>query len=84
VRLFDVVEEFERGSKFVVHRVRAIADNIETATFLRAAQTERRNNNVAVWFEGSFYMCDIFAAVFGVSEEMKYGTIMPEVVGVLG
>jgi hypothetical protein len=39
---------------------------------------------VAVSLEGTFHLLDIFAAVFGVDEEMKYGTVMPEVVDVFG
>ena len=39
---------------------------------------------MAAGFERTIDLSDIFAAVFGVGEEMEHGTVVPEVVGACG
>jgi hypothetical protein len=84
VRLFDVIQKLESIAKLIVHRLGAVPDNVEPAAFFGTAQAKRSDDNVAVSLERTFYLLDILAALVGGGEEMKYGTVMPEVVGVFG
>ena len=80
----DVVEHLKRAAKFIVHRVGAVADDFESTAFLGAFETERSDDDLTSRFQDALDLCDIFATVFGVGEEMKYCTIVPEVVGFRG
>lgn len=84
MRFLDVVEQSERVAKLIMHRLWAVTNDLEPAAFLGAAQTERSDNEMPARLERTFNLGDIFASVFGVGEEMKYCTVMPEVIKAFG
>jgi hypothetical protein len=69
------VNQFEIIPELVVHALRAVANNVQTAALFRPAKPERRDYDVATGLNTSLHGLDIRCPVRLVSEKVKDGPI---------
>ena len=76
VGLADAFYEIEGIPELIVHRFGAVADHIEAAAFLRAVDTERRNDNMSAGLKDTHNEVNIFAPVGVVSKKVENGAVV--------
>ncbi len=84
VRLVHVLNQLERRSELCMQRVRGVANNREAAALGRPIRTECRHDDMSARANSTPDLFDIRRSLFHVCEKMENGTVVPDVVRLLG
>lgn len=76
--------QLEVDPEFIMQGIGVIAHDIETAEFERPFGSERGDDDVPARFYRQQYLPDIRRSLLGLGEELEHGTIMPNIVTILG
>jgi len=79
VRFFNVIEQFERVSKFLMHRVGAVSDDVKSAALQRSVRTKRGNDNMTAFLYRPPDLFDVFSTVVFFCKEMKNRSVVPDI-----
>lgn len=75
-----MLDQSKTWAKLMMQRFGIVANDIEAATLCRPLGTERADDNMAPRPYRSRDLADICAALFGRGKEVKYSTVMPNVI----